>query len=194
LSFREMRNVPELRIVVVPPLLRRALFELRPETGDFLLVYVLNDGYADDLAVQQRAFPDVKIVGFWDRKGAPEETQLQHNLVFRQLNDVAFLEAMSRCRGLLSTAGFESVCEAMYLGKPVYMTPARRQTEQLCNALDAEMSGAGIWGHEFDLRRFLDYLPRHRGDTDRFRLWVDGAARSYADLFAEFGGEVRRGV
>ena len=54
-------------------------------------------------------------------------TQVRENLVFHQLDDVAFLDAMSRCRGLMCTAGFESVCEAMYLGKPVYMMPAGRQ-------------------------------------------------------------------
>jgi uncharacterized protein (TIGR00661 family) len=187
LSFRVMADVPQRNLYVLPPLLRKELSDIQPETGDFILVYVLNDGYADDLIFQQRSFPNVKIIGFWDRKGVSEETWLQENLVFRQLDDVAFLDAMARCRGLMSTAGFESVCEAMYLGKPVYMTPTRKQTEQLCNALDATISGAGIWGLDFDLERFLEYLPTHNGDTRTFRAWVDSAATSYSELFAELG-------
>lgn len=98
-------------------------------------------------------------------------------------NDVAFLDAMRCCRGLMSTAGFESVCEAMYLGKPVYMMPANRQIEQHCNAVDAALSGAGIWGFNFDLERFLDYLPRHKGNGAEFRHWVDSAEKVYTDLF-----------
>jgi uncharacterized protein (TIGR00661 family) len=187
LSFRKMPDFQEKRLIVVPPLLRMELREKRPVTEDFILAYVLNEGYAYDLAVQQRRRPDVQIVGFWDRKGAAEETELQRNLVFRPLNDVAFLDAMSRCRGLMTTAGFESVCEAMYLGKPVYMMPAGRQIEQLCNAVDATLSGAGIWGFDFDLDRFLKYLPRHRSRTETFRAWVDSGEKIYPSLLGEAG-------
>jgi uncharacterized protein (TIGR00661 family) len=184
LSFRKMPDKAEQRLIVVPPLLRSEIKGMKPVTEDFILAYVVNDGYARDLAAQQPLHPEVRIVGFWDRKGAPEVTQLQENVVFRQLNDVAFLDAMSRCRGLMSTAGFESVCEAMYLGKPVYMMPANRQIEQHCNAVDASLSGAGIWGFDFDLERFLEYLSRHRGDPERFREWVDSGVDLYPRLFS----------
>lgn len=49
---------------------------------------------------------------------------------------------MSSCRAYATTAGFESVCEAMYLGKPLLMVPAH--IEQDCNAYDAARGGAGI--------------------------------------------------
>lgn len=71
----------------------------------------------------------------------------------------------------------------MYLGKPVYMMPAGRQMEQHCNALDASFSGAGIWGCDFDLERFLDYLPRHAGNAAAFRDWVDSGETVYLALF-----------
>jgi uncharacterized protein (TIGR00661 family) len=183
LSFRKMPDVESHKLVVVPPLLRGELKALNPVTEDFILVYVLNDGYADDLAQKQCRCPEVKICGFWDRRGAPKVTQVGENLVFHQLDDVGFLDAMSRCRGLMCTAGFESVCEAMYLGKPVYMMPAGRQIEQQCNALDASSSGAGIWGCDFDLERFMEYLPRHSGNGTQFRNWVDRGESLYPALF-----------
>ena len=37
LSFRKMREVPQLGIVVVPPLLRRALFNIQPSTSKRLI-------------------------------------------------------------------------------------------------------------------------------------------------------------
>jgi uncharacterized protein (TIGR00661 family) len=183
LSFRKLRSLPQKRLMVVPPLLRKEIKEMTPVTEDFILAYVLNDGYANDLAAQQCRIPDVRIRGFWDRGDAEEVTHLQENLVFCKLNDVAFLDSMRCCRGFMSTAGFESVCEAMYLGKPVYMMPANRQIEQLCNAVDAALSGAGIWDFDFDLERFLDYLPRHEGKMAEFRNWVDSAEKVYINLF-----------
>ncbi len=183
LSFRKMPDLKSRKLVVVPPLLRAELKNLNPVTEDFILVYVLNDGYANDLADRQCRCPEVKICGFWDRKGAAKVTLVRENLVFHQLDDVAFLDAMSRSRGLMCTAGFESVCEAMYLGKPVYMMPAGRQMEQQCNALDASFSGAGIWGCDFDLERFLEYLPRHSKNGTPFRSWVDSGESLYPALF-----------
>jgi uncharacterized protein (TIGR00661 family) len=182
LSFRKMEDLPEQKLVVMPPLLRAELRRLRPSQEDFILVYVLNDGYAENLAEAHLAHPELKILGFWDRNGAPETMTYRENLVFRQLDDVAFLDAMSRCKGLVSTAGFESVCEAMYLGKPVYMVPTGHQIEQHCNAIDAYLAGAGLWGFEFDLERFLRYLPRHRFDAEPFRRWADSAERLYTAL------------
>ena len=191
LSFRKMPSLPQKKLMVVPPLLRKEIKEMTPVTGDFILAYVLNDGYANDLAAQLCRFPDVMICGFWDRRDAEEFTHLRENLVFRKLNDVAFLDAMRCCRGLMSTAGFESVCEAMYLGKPVYMMPASRQIEQHCNAVDAALSGAGIWGFDFDLERFLDYLPRHDWNRAEFRHWVDSAEELYNELFEKVGTNTR---
>jgi len=191
LSFRRMPDLPQRSLFVVPPLLRSEIKSMKPVVEDFILAYVLNDGYANDLAAQQRSRPEVRIVGFWDRRGASEVTEVQENMVFHRLNDVAFLDAMSRCRGLMTTAGFESVCEAMYLGKPVYMMPAGRQIEQHCNAVDASVSGAGIWGFDFDLERFLDYLPRHRAKTEAFRAWVDSGETCYIKLLS-WRGETDR--
>jgi uncharacterized protein (TIGR00661 family) len=183
LSFRKLQGLKRHKLVVVPPLLRNELKGLHPVTEEFLLVYLLNDGYAKDLALIACRCPDVKIKGFWDRKGASETTQVKGNLVFNQLSDVGFLEAMSRCCGLICTAGFESVCEAMYLGKPVYMMPAGRQIEQYCNALDASLSGAGIYGCDFDIERFLEYLPHHAAHAEEFRDWVDSGETLYPVLF-----------
>lgn len=182
LSFRRMPPVHKEKIVVVPPLLRAKVLDLKPSSGDFILVYVLNDGYADDIAAWHCQHPSVKILGFWDRRGASEITNIGKNLIFHKLDDVAFIDAMSHCMGLVSTAGFESICEAMYFGKPVYMVPTTHQIEQHCNALDAVHAGAGIWGYKFDLDRFLDYIPRHRTDPSEFRKWVQSAEKVIFDL------------
>ena len=75
-------------------------------------------------------------------------------------------------KGYVSTAGFESVCEAMHLGKPVMMVPVEGQYEQACNALDGELAGAGIIGNSFNISPLLDYLPNHKANS-QFRNWCD---------------------
>lgn len=76
---------------------------------------------------------------------------------------------MAGCKAYATTAGFESVCEAMYLGKPLLMVPAH--IEQDCNAYDAFRSGAGVISEEFDLERLLDF-SEHFHPNMAFRYWV----------------------
>jgi hypothetical protein len=40
LSFREIPSRPDLKITVVPPLLRKEVVQLVPKRGDFFLVYM----------------------------------------------------------------------------------------------------------------------------------------------------------
>ena len=74
---------------------------------------------------------------------------------------------MAGCKAYASTAGFESICEAMYLGKPVLMVPAH--IEQDCNAYDAMKAGAGIIGDSFDLQSAASLCRRIYSEPS-FRL------------------------
>ena len=76
---------------------------------------------------------------------------------------------MSGAKAYATTAGFESVCEAMYLGKPVLMIPVH--IEQACNAYDASIAGAGIKSDYFDLD-LLQSLSETYKVNQTFREWV----------------------
>ena len=68
----------------------------------------------------------------WDKKDQRAEVKIDDCLSFHQLDDTLFLRYMSGAKAYATTAGFESVCEAMYLNKPVLMVPTH--IEQACNA------------------------------------------------------------
>ncbi|MEQ8533502.1 MAG: glycosyltransferase family protein, partial [Imperialibacter sp.] len=67
----------------------------------------------------------------------------------------------------------ESICEVMYLGKPVMMVPVQGHYEQACNALDAVQAGAGVSSESFNLTKVIDYLPNHQPIAGKFREWTD---------------------
>lgn len=78
------------------------------------------------------------------------------------------------CERLVCTAGFESVCEAMYLDKPVMMVPVKGHYEQYCNARDASRIGAGIYSGEFDLSKLEEcFLFYNKEKNEQFRNWVN---------------------
>lgn len=188
LSFYDFPDDEESRIFVVPPLLRADVLTLEPEPGDFLLAYMTHHRLADDLVAWSERHPDVPLVAFWDKKNAPETWEATPSLTFHQIHPARYLDAMRRCRGLVSTAGFESVCEAMFLGKPVMMLPVPKHFEQACNAFDAERAGAGLRAASFlELDRFLDYLPRHVSVQKQFQEWQAQTEARFLQHLTEVG-------
>ena len=143
-SFRPMPDDQKRRIKVVPPLLRPAVLDLRPASGaddpavrdgGYIHGYMLNAGFSQDVLEWHAAHPEVPLRFFWDRADEAPVKVVDETLSFYYLNDEEFLRQMAGCHAYASTAGFESVCEAMYLGKPLLMVPSH--IEQKCNAYDA---------------------------------------------------------
>ncbi|TND08063.1 MAG: UDP-glucuronosyltransferase-like glycosyl transferase [Bacteroidetes bacterium] len=179
LSFYETDDLERKNVLVVPPLLRNEVFEQAASNGGYFLVYLVNKGYRDDILNWHRENPQVTLHCFTDNKDITDVMQVDETLFFHQLNDRKFLSMMAGARGLISTAGFESICEAMYLGKPAFMVPVEGHFEQLCNSRDAHLAGAGIYDKSFNIGRFLDYLPQHREIGDKFRNWVHRAEEKF---------------
>lgn len=185
LSFQSMKDEPKKRLVVVPPLLRNEIKEQKTSDEDFFLVYMVNHGYSDQVERFHQNHPDVSIHCFWDKKDAPQELKVDDRLTFHRLDDKKFIQFMSSCKGYLTTAGFESVCEAMYLGKPVLMVPVQGHYEQSCNALDAKKSGAGISSDNFDLELLLEYLPTYKEVKNEFREWCSNTNQMFLQNLTE---------
>ena len=172
LSFRSMREITKEHLVVVPPLLRDEVLKQQPESGNYLLGYIINSGFSEEVIKWHGKNPEVHARFFWDNKKATEQTIVNKRLSFHQLNDENFLRYMAKAKAYATTAGFESICEAMYLGKPVLMVPAH--IEQICNAYDASRSGAGITSSKFDLDCLLEFTGSYRPNI-YFKQWADRA-------------------
>lgn len=170
LSLYEAPDLPRKKITVCPPLLRGRLFELTPNpNGKFVLAYLLNHGYAGQIIEWHRRNPKTALHCFYDKPNAPVEDRIDDTLTFHRLDGEKFLRMMADCRAVACTAGFESLCEAAYLGKPVFMVPVENHVEQQVNALDATRIGLGVTDASFNLDRLAD-LP-DKVDRTRFQSW-----------------------
>lgn len=173
LSLEPAADLERQRVVVSPPLLRPALRALEPSAGDYYLVYLLNHGYAADVRAWHADHPHEVLHCFYDRPGAPDEERVAPNLTFHRLNGEKFLGLMAGCRAVVCTAGFESVGEAAWLGKSVFLVPVEGHIEQALNAAEAERLGLGLADPTFNLDRIRD-LPRGVARSE-YRAWVDQA-------------------
>jgi hypothetical protein len=169
--------------------------DARPTRGSHLLAYVLNPGYAEEIMAWHKTQSDIELHCFWDRSEVPETFSPWQGLTFHRLDQDTFLGLLTTCRGFTCTAGFESVCEAAFLGKPINLVPTFKHTEQLCNALDAERAGVANWRRDFDLTEFcseleaLDadggthgYAARAPGEDPGFRAWVRSGPGTFVEL------------
>ena len=171
LSFREIESAHDLKITVVPPLLRKEVLDLKPSAGDFFLVYMTHHSLSKQITDWHLAHPEVRLVCFWDNPEVSDVYQFDETLTFHRINSEKYLQMLASCKALATTAGFESVCEAMYLGKPVMMVPVPNHFEQKCNAVDGVISGAGVTCETFDLSVLLNYLSNHQDQSEKFREW-----------------------
>jgi uncharacterized protein (TIGR00661 family) len=172
LSFYEFENFEKRNILVVPPLLRPALFQLKSSDEGYYLVYLLNKGYAQDIIDWQRQNPDIQIEIFWDDFSKPKEWVPQKNLRFNHLDAELFLKKMAKCKALISTAGFESVSEALLLNKKVGLVPVKAHYEQKLNSYDALLTGMAVRNDDFEIGHLMEDIKKLPETKPSINEWI----------------------
>ncbi len=177
LSFYPLPPDEKGAVHVVPPLLRSEVLNSRAAEGDYVHGYMLNAGFVEELLAWHKTHPQVRLQFYRRDPEALQAEQVDDTLVLLQPDGPSFLRSMAGCMAYATTAGFESVCEAIFLGKPVLMVPTH--VEQECNAFDAARYGAGIISDSFDLSPLLDFVRDYRPHTE-FPAWARSAGAAIA--------------
>ena len=92
------------------------------------------------------------------------------NLLYRPFANEAFVEDLRTCRGVVASAGYSLMSEAVYLRKPMLALPLTGQFEQEMNSRYLDTLGFGTASTALDepaLERFLEREPQTDGDTRR---------------------------
>jgi len=182
LSFDEMPSCPEMGLYVVPPLLRPGWDTAVPKDGDFLLAYALNAGYGVEIAEWAIANPGVPVHCFVDGGADALSIDPPGSFTAHDLDETDFLRHLAGCRMYVGSAGFESICEAHALGKPVLAVPTEGQFEQTLNAWDAERNGAARVGSYTELDAFWHDPPTPDSTAvTQFRDWLTRAPEIFVD-------------
>jgi uncharacterized protein (TIGR00661 family) len=192
LSFYEAEPVDD-RTVVGPPLLRDDLLQRdgRANHGH-VLVYLLNAGYLPELMAWQLRHGASALHVFCERPGSPEEESLGNGVTVHRLHAEKFLRLMATARAVVCSAGFESLSEAAWLGKPALAVPVEGHIEQMLNALDLERAGLGRACGRFDLSR-LDDL-KVGSAHERFQGWVRESDARLDQAFSRVLAAARAGM
>lgn len=123
---------------IEPPVIRQEVRDLHPVKGSHITVYL-------------PAFDHNKLIPVFTSLPQAEweifsplcsNTFTIKNVTVNPVGNRPFLKSLESCRGVLTSAGFETCSEAMFLGKKLFAIPIQNQYEQYCNA--AALSKLGV--------------------------------------------------
>jgi len=112
------------------PVIRQAIRNSMVEDHGHITVYL--PAYKDQKILKVlRKLPEIRWEVF--SKHNLEEIH-QDNISIYPIDNHQFVESMTKSRGVLCGAGFETPAEALFLNKKLMVIPMKRQYEQQCNA------------------------------------------------------------
>ena len=170
LSFSKEPGTDAIR--VVPPLVRREFREMNHTPGNSYLVYLLQEGFFYDLVRLARSDPGFRADVFTALTPAIE---IPEGIRIHLFDAKKFSKLMASCKGLITTAGFDSAAEAACHGIPLAVIPSHNHFEQKCNGADIAAKGIGISVSQIDqgiLERMFSF------DARDYRAWVDQAGKA----------------
>jgi uncharacterized protein (TIGR00661 family) len=149
---------------LVSPIIQNEIRTLRPSLGDHVLVYLTkpNPRLLEVLKTLGERF----VVYCQNRVG--EEA----NLVFRAQGP-SYPRNLGDCKAIIGTTGFSLIADSIYLKKPYFGVPLKKQFEQTHNAHFLRDSGLGEFSENpsrADLEGFLGRLPVYRERLAGFDL------------------------
>ena len=135
---------------IVPPVVRREVFRFEPTVGDYILVYV-SHGHRAIAEVLKNI--DFKFIVYGTTKEGCDG-----NVEFRKFDPNRFLEDLAGSAGVLATAGFSLISEALFLGKPYLAWPVKNLFEQVFNAYHLERLGYGKFISELETEKIESFI------------------------------------
>ena len=146
------------------PIIRSEIRHLKPVQGDHITVYLP----AFDHKILASMFAGFKQVR-WELFSPDCNTAFtKGNVTVHPVGNKSFLKSLESSIGVVTSAGFETSAESIYLGKKLMVVPIRNQYEQLCNAEALKMLGVPV-AYGLD-HIFIDSIHEMLADKQSLRI------------------------
>ena len=145
------------RTTLHPPILRPEILAAKPAPGEHLLVYQTSTSNTALPEILRRTGRECRIYGL--RRELKEEV-VEGNLRYQPFSEARFVDDLRTARGVIASAGFTLMGEAVYLRRPMLAIPVGGQFEQVLNARYLEAEGYGLAADELTSERLSEFLER----------------------------------
>jgi uncharacterized protein (TIGR00661 family) len=170
---------------LVGPILRPEIFKKKASDKGYVLVYVTTPESREVLKFLE--YFDLKFIAY----GFNGEKDTS-NVVFKEPDMYSFLDDVAGAKAIICNGGHSLICEALFLGKPIYSIPLKNTFEQIINGVMIEKKGYGLYNlnPSFDrLNMFFDGLGYYKKNIKRdkenfcgnYELfnYIDGILKKY---------------
>jgi uncharacterized protein (TIGR00661 family) len=177
-------------VLVVPPLVRQPVMEMKPTDGDHIVVYSTTGQNADELAGMLNTFggQEFHVYGF-------NRTDTIGTCVFMPRSTEGFLADVAGSKGVVASAGFSLLSECMHFRKKMLVLPLEGHYEQMVNADHVEMLGLGVKSWQLDEHAMVRLIMETEKpvSNDRRILWPDNEKffTMLEGLFRKIGMDIR---
>jgi uncharacterized protein (TIGR00661 family) len=161
--YPEVKNKEKTELF--PPVLRNEILNLKPVNDEHILVYQTSNSNLELISTLKTINENFVIYGFNKEKE-------DGNLHFREFNENQFFKDFESCKAVVSNGGFTLISESIYLKKPIFCIPVKKQPEQTVNAMYIEKLGYGEFHESLtkeNFEMFLDELEVYRKSLSSFK-------------------------
>lgn len=165
LSFSKLKKCKK-KSFLSSPVIRREIMRITPRYENFILVYLSKENNSV-LKILKSINERFVVYGC-------NVSKKEGNLAFKK--SPTFLRDFVNCKAIISTSGFTSVGESIYLRKPYLAIPLKGQFEQLFNARFLKKYGLGDYTEKLTKRKvisFLQSLGKYRKNLEKYKICLE---------------------
>lgn len=125
---------------IEPPIIRSEIRSINPTLNNHITVYLP----AYHHARLAKLFKQFQQTDWHIFSPSCQQVEQDQNIWIHPISNERFTESLCGCRGVITSAGFETSSEAMYLNKKLMVIPIKNQYEQQCNAAALKSMGVTV--------------------------------------------------
>ena len=156
----------QIKATLVGPILRKEILQQNPTNNNHIMVY---------MRAPERLNAIIQILEQSEKKtfliyGLNGDTPAKKNIIFKKHNEDEFYRDLAGAEAVITNGGHSLLSESLYLGKPIYSNPTKRDFEQMINAYYIEKLGYGLYQLEPTIQRmriFLSSLDMYRTNINK---------------------------
>ncbi len=171
ISLSREPDIPGEKLFVVPPLFRPEVLASVPANDGHLHLYLLYEGLISEVIPLAERYPSLKFKVFLHQ---PRKVPaMPVNIEIFGISGPEFLDSLVNSSAVITTAGFETLAESVFLNKPVYLLPSEGHFEQYCNSLDALRCRAAVLARDI----LIEEIGSAAGNAAHYSLsgWLSEA-------------------
>ena len=116
------------KVSVIDPLIREEIKKSKPKKKNYTLVYLIDEYILKEFSNYANKNLDKKFILFCDHSFYLKN-KFPKNVKYYKLDIKNFTHHLINCKDIIATAGFQLICESLYLNKDIKAIPVHYEQE-----------------------------------------------------------------